>query len=373
MLRYILFGRAPSGRAFCFKSSHDGYMRRAAIVVWAFRFNPSRNRCPFMLLLFNFNLGLAPQKMIAHFLFFVAFIISTNAIGNKINGSEAIQIGGIKQWIKFKGDNNQAPVLLFLHGGPGNSVMAYADKFTSELQQHFIVVQWDQRGSGQTDVLNNYLGPLTVSLFVSDAIELIRSLASKFSQEKIYLMGHSWGGYLGLRVAAERPELLKGYFAVSPMINQLESERLSLNSMIEKANKENNKQAASEFDQVKIPFENGEQLYYHRKWLSKFMASSIPTRAKVATWASKWLTLFNEASQTNFFEFAPELKCPVYFLIGSNDYQTHFSLAESYYQQVVCKEKKLYWFTDSAHNPHLTEPLKFQKIIIDIKKQTSQL
>ena len=373
MLRYIFFGRAPSGRAFRFKSSHDGYMRRAAIVVWAFRFNPSRNRCLFMLLLFNFNLGLAPQKMIAHFLFFVAFIISTNAIGNKINGSEAIQIGGIKQWIKFKGDNNQAPVLLFLHGGPGNSVMAYADKFTSELQQHFIVVQWDQRGSGQTDVLNNYLGPLTVSLFVSDAIELIRSLASKFSQEKIYLMGHSWGGYLGLRVAAERPELLKGYFAVSPMINQLESERLSLNSMIEKANKENNKQAASELDQVKIPFENGEQLYYHRKWLSKFMASSIPTRAKVATWASKWLTLFNEASQTNFFEFAPELKCPVYFLIGSNDYQTHFSLAESYYQQVVCKEKKLYWFTDSAHNPHLTEPLKFQKIIIDIKKQTSQL
>ncbi|MDH4058466.1 MAG: hypothetical protein OEU76_06855, partial [Cyclobacteriaceae bacterium] len=60
---------------------------------------------------------------------------------------------------------------------------------------------------------------------------------------------------------------------------------------------------------------------------------------------------------------------PVYFLIGSNDYQTHYSLAESYYLKVVCKEKKLYWFTDSAHNPHLTESDKFQKIVIENKNQ----
>jgi len=289
--------------------------------------------------------------------------------GASIKGSEAVEIGGIKQWIKFQGVDDQAPVLLFLHGGPGNSVMSYADRFTQELQKHFIVVHWDQRESGQTAILNKSPQALTVSLIVSDAIELIEFLSTRFSREKIYLVGHSWGGYLGLRVAFEKPELLQIYFALSPMVNQLESERLSLVTLKEKAVKENNTEAISELNQVKIPFKNSEQLYYHRKWLSKIMGSTTPTRTKVDEWAPVWLGLFNEASYTNFFEYAPELKCPVYFLIGSNDYQTHFKLAESYAKQLVCPDKKLFWFTQSAHNPHLTETSKFQELIIDSKNQ----
>jgi pimeloyl-ACP methyl ester carboxylesterase len=139
----------------------------------------------------------------------------------EIQGSEAIEIGGIKQWITYQGADDQAPVLLFLHGGPGNSMMSYADRFTKDLQKNFIVVLWDQRESGKTKELNNSPQALTVSLFISDAIEVIQFLTNRFSQEKIFVAGHSWGGYLGLRVAVARPELLKGYFAISPMINQL--------------------------------------------------------------------------------------------------------------------------------------------------------
>jgi len=308
--------------------------------------------------------------MLVRFLFIFSMVLPLMATATNINGSEAVRVGGIRQWITFQGDDDQSPVLLFLHGGPGNSVMSYADRFTGELKKHFIVVQWDQRESGKTHLLNKSTVPLTVSLLESDAIELIKLLASKFSQDKIYLTGHSWGGYLGLRVAALRPNLLKGYFALSPMINQLESERLSLKVLRDKAIKENNMEAIEELSQVEVPFKNGEQLFYHRKWLSKLMGTTTPDRAKVNQWATTWLSLFNEASQTNFKEFAPAFKCPVYFLIGSRDYQTHYSLAESYYQQVVCEEKKLYWFTDSAHNPHLTESLKFQNIIIDLKNKT---
>lgn len=308
------------------------------------------------------------MKGVVHFLVF--FILSAPVTFSAgINTSEAVEIGGIKQWIKFQGVDDQAPVLLFLHGGPGNSVISYSDRFTKELQKHFIVVMWDQRESGQTAVLNKSPNALSVSLFVSDAIEVVKFLCTRFGQEKIYLVGHSWGGYLGLRVAAERPELLKGYFAISPMISQLESERLSLKELQAKAAKENNQKELSELSQVEVPFKNGGQLYYHRKWLSKLMNSATPTREKVDQWSVTWLVLFNEASQTNFFEFAPELKCPIYFLIGSNDHQTHFKLAESYYQQVVCREKKLSWFAHSAHNPHLTETAKFEELLIEIKNQ----
>jgi pimeloyl-ACP methyl ester carboxylesterase len=138
--------------------------------------------------------------------------------------------------------------------------------------------------------------------------------------------------------------------------------------LLDKAVRENDNEALAELKSVEVPFKNAEQLFYHRKWLSKLMKSTLPTHSKVEQWADTWLVLFNEASKTNFATVAPELNCPVYFLIGSNDFQTHYSLAESYYEKVLCKEKKLYWFSDSAHNPHLTETAKFQNIVIGIKK-----
>jgi pimeloyl-ACP methyl ester carboxylesterase len=299
-------------------------------------------------------------------LFFCCLIVATGVDAAAINSSEAIEIGGIKQWIKLDGVDDQAPVLLFLHGGPGNSVMSYSDRFTAELKKNFVLALWDQRASGQTAELNKSSQPLTVSLFVSDAIEVIEYLRNKFSKTKIYLVGHSWGGYLGMRVAIEKPELLAGYFALSPMINQLESERLSLQTMHDSAIKTNNLKQLAELSQIKIPFENGDQLFYHRKWLSKKMGSTSPTKTKVDSWAKTWLAVFNEASKTNFIASAPEIKCPIYLLIGSNDYQTYYKLAETYYEQVICTGKNLYWFTHSAHNPHLTESEKFQEIIISM-------
>src|SRR6267142_6471758 len=125
-----------------------------------------------------------------------------------IHAGEAVEIGGIKQWVMIKGDNPADPVLLFLHGGPGNSAMAYAGRFTGELQKHFVVVQWDQRESGTTAQLNRTNQALSVALMERDAIEMIHYLCSRFSKTKIYLVGHSWGGFLGLMVAAHHPELL---------------------------------------------------------------------------------------------------------------------------------------------------------------------
>lgn len=305
--------------------------------------------------------------MFSRLFFFLLSAFPLAVFGTGIHHSEAVEIGGIKQWIKFQGEDDQSPVLLFLHGGPGNSVISYADRFTTELQKQFVVVHWDQRESGQTAALNKSRQSLSVSLFISDAIEVITFLRSKFAQDKIYLMGHSWGGYLGLRVAMEKPELLNAYIAISPMIHQLESERLSLQTLLDQARSENDSEALAELNSVEVPFKNGAQLFYHRKWLSKWMKSTMPVRLRVEQWADTWLLLFNEASITNFTDVAPELNCPIYFLIGRNDLQTHYSLAESYFEKVHCKEKKLYWFSDSAHNPHLTETAKFQKIVIDIK------
>ena len=298
---------------------------------------------------------------------------SSNAQSSKsINSSEAIEIGGIKQWISISGTNNSSPILLFLHGGPGNSAMGYAEKFTSELQKHFVVVQWDQRESGKTADLNSTDKPLSVSLMESDALELIQYLRERFSQDKIYLMGHSWGGFLGLKIATDHPELLRAYFAISPMVNQLESERLSLEWMVSKAKENKNQSALKQLDSVKIPFQNSEQLYFHRTWLAQLSGNKPLSKPFVEAWGQKWLSLFNEASEVNFFKTAPEIKCPIYFFIGRKDRQTHFKLAEDYFNVVKADKKRLFWFEDSAHNPHLTESKKLQGLIIQEMSESNK-
>jgi pimeloyl-ACP methyl ester carboxylesterase len=178
-------------------------------------------------------------------------------------------------------------------------------------------------------------------------------------------MGHSWGGFLALKIAGDHPEVLKACLAISPMVNQLESERLSLQWMKEKAKHENNKEALTELEAVKIPFENPEQLYFHRSWLLKLAGRKSPAKSFVETWGQKWLPLFNEGSAINFFETAPKLDCPTYFFVGRKDYQTHFKLTEDYHNLLTAPSKGLYWFENAGHNLTTSDPVRLQEIIIE--------
>jgi pimeloyl-ACP methyl ester carboxylesterase len=283
-----------------------------------------------------------------------------------INVSEAVQIGGIHQWIQIKSEKDQSPLLLFLHGGPGNSAMGYAHKFTSELQKNFIVVLWDQRETGKTLQINGTNQPLSLSLMESDVKEMMEYLGKRFSKDKIYLMGHSWGGFLALRMAALHPEKLAACLAISPMIDQRKSERLSLDWMIVQAKRSKNLRATAELSQVKIPFQNASQIYFHRNWLAHFTGGKPISRTYVEGWATKWLKVFEEASAIDLKTASPTLRCPVFFFIGQKDYQTHYTLAQEYFTLLKAEKKELIWFPNSGHNLNLTEPKRVQEIVISL-------
>jgi pimeloyl-ACP methyl ester carboxylesterase len=301
----------------------------------------------------------------------IALFCSINVLGQPpIDTTEVIQINGIKQFISLKGIDRSKPLLLFLHGGPGNSVIHYADKFTKKLQEHFVVVQWDQRQTGKTFELNKSPKPLSVALFEEDTHALVDSLLRRFDRPKLYVAGHSWGTYLGFYMAKNYPDLINAYFAICPMVNQLESERTILQLMKDKARKTGNKVAQHELAAINIPFENGEQLYFHRKWVLNYMGSKAKiTKDQVEQWSATWLPIFNTASKDNLFESATKLECPVYFFVGRKDYQTNSGITEKYFQMLSAPEKELFWFERSAHSLPTTEPEKLQDVIISLKSR----
>jgi pimeloyl-ACP methyl ester carboxylesterase len=295
----------------------------------------------------------------------LALIINTRiAYAQKaIDTSGYISIGGIDQYISIKGMNSTKPLFLFLHGGPGGSVMSYAEKFTKKLQENFVVVQWDQRQTGKTLARNPSPDPLSFMLFQHDTRELVDSLLKRFHQPKLFLAGHSWGTALGFKLAKNNPELLYAYIAIGPMVNQLESERIVLELMRKKSTDDSTKSA--ELSTVNIPFENGEQLFYHRKWLMDFNGSkSTLSKEYVMTWADTWLDVFNEASKENLMVSTPKLDCPIYFFLGRKDFQTNAKIAEAYYHQLIAPKKNIFWFERSAHSIPNSEPVLLQEIII---------
>lgn len=290
----------------------------------------------------------------------------TGSAQHPIDSEEVISIGGIKQYITIRGSDASLPLLLFLHGGPGGSMMPYADRFTDQLQKHFVVILWDQRETGRTRQLNISPVPLSLSVFQDDTRGLIDSLLHRFQRQKLYLAGHSWGTALGFHIAKTHADRLYAFLAIGPMINQLESERIALHLMKEKALKEDNKISLQELSTIRVPFENGEQLYYHRKWLLNFSGSRRKlSREYVEGWATTWLRVFNEASRPNLMETLPSVQCPVYFFTGRSDLQTNASVTEHYYTHLVAPKKALFWFEDSAHGVPTTEPGRLQRIIID--------
>lgn len=301
-------------------------------------------------------------------LLFTLFFTGSIALAQApvVDAGEAIFIGGIKQFITIKGRNPSLPLLLFLHGGPGGSVMNYADNFTNRLQEHFLVVQWDQRETGRTLEMNASPTRLSLTLFQNDTHELISFLLKRFGKEKLYLAGHSWGTALGFHIAGKFPELLYAYVAIGPMINQLESERIALAVMMEEATKRQNKKEMDELSSVHIPFETGEQLYYHRKWLLHFAGNRRQlSKTYVIDWSDRWLSVYNEACQENLLERLPAVGCPVYFFAGRKDYQTNSSIAEEYYSMLDAPKKGFFWFEFSAHSVPGSEPDRLQQLIID--------
>jgi len=126
-----------------------------------------------------------------------------------ISGQMFVQIGGVPQWITIKGEDRSNPVVLFLHGGPGDALSPYGDSMYVGWDKSFTLVQWDQRGAGRTFTKN---GPsieptMTVERMAQDGIEVTEFLTTHLHQKKIIILGGSWGSVLGVYMAHARPDL----------------------------------------------------------------------------------------------------------------------------------------------------------------------
>jgi pimeloyl-ACP methyl ester carboxylesterase len=130
-----------------------------------------------------------------------------------------VRIGGIDQWIAVQGEGADNPVILYLHGGPGEAQSPFLAQFRPWLKD-FTVVNWDQRGAGKTYGRTGAATPdMTVERMMADAIEVAEHIRTRRAVRKIILVGQSWGSFLGVHVVKRRPDLFYAFVGTGQLVS----------------------------------------------------------------------------------------------------------------------------------------------------------
>lgn len=305
---------------------------------------------------------------------------------------QKVKLGGLEQTILIRGKDTSNPVLLFLHGGPGYSQISFARKYQEELEDSFIVVNWDQRGSGMSYSGKIDKDSMNRSQFVKDTKELIDYLCTRFNKQKVYLVGHSFGTELGMYVINEYPEKIAAFISIGQVVNGTESEIISYNYALETAKKSNDKKALEDLNRIGTPpyKDPVNDTLVQRKWLAKYrgVERRVNTQRDIvlgSIFSSEYTgidgirmaigskfsadTMWGQNSDLDFIRDIPEVKVPIYFCAGRYDYNTPSELIEKYYNHIKAPEKELIWFEQSAHFPHFEECEKFINLAISIKNR----
>lgn len=308
-----------------------------------------------------------------------------SAEGRSVAEMTSVVLGGMEQHLLMRGHDTENPVLLWLHGGPGAAQMPFAHAFDRELEKHFVVVHWDQRGAGKSNTGDFDEASLTLEQQLADALELVHWLQERFGQERIFLLGHSWGTRIGIELAAQHPELFYAYAGVSQVVDHARATELA-RAWLERRISLEERWALGEIEMPAMSHD-------HYRRLAKIVERrgggtdlSINELARIALRAPEYgmrdnlrlLAGMNRGGKPmhakgiiadyNLTENIRELELPVWFLNGRNDYNTPAELVREFYESVEAPLKRFVLFPQ-AHTPFFASPELFTSTLIEMKAE----
>ncbi len=312
----------------------------------------------------------------------------TPPIGTRegIASLEQIDLNGYPQWVLLRGQSTSKPLLLYVHGGPGSAEMALGHRSMRLLEEHFVCVNWDQRGAGKSFTPGPDPGTMNIPQFVDDTIALIEVLRARFQQEKVFLVGHSWGTVLTMKVAAARPDLICALVALSQVVDMQRGEEISYRFVLDRAHAAGNARATRALEKIGPPPYESSDVFIQRRWLSEYHGDlhtmnmvdflSIMLDAPEYTLfdVARFIRgakrsnalLWNELMTVSFLSKVPSLAVPVTFFLGRHDRTAPPTLAVELHEAIEAPAKSIVWFESSAHMANIEEPEKFQREVIAI-------
>lgn len=323
---------------------------------------------------------------------------TVNTVRTQIRGDSGVQentyvrLGGIDQFITMRGENAANPVLIYLHGGPGDSTHYLQYPFQGELEDTHTVVHWDQRGTGRTHYANPELTPseLSMARMLADLDELVDYARDRFDQEKVVIVGHSWGTVLGTFYIHEHPEKVTEYVGVGQFVDFDEGAQRAAATAIERASAAGEHEDAAAIAANRARLETSAEGHGVTGWTLEFENRALiqshlacdgekgflhgiltglasPTinlldirwflsNDSIETVYSRQQPLLDALASYDLRQQGLDFEVPVTYVGGSCDWITPTTLAQEYAASLSAPTVDFHVIEDAGHIPSVDQP-----------------
>ncbi|WP_213591855.1 alpha/beta hydrolase [Paenibacillus sp. FSL W8-0186] len=304
---------------------------------------------------------------------------------NSISILEQVEINGTGHELLIRGQDKSNPIVIFVHGGPAVSEIPYATKYQDLLEKDFTVVRYDQRASGKSYHFGEDYSNLSTDLLVEDLLILTDYISARLNQEKVILVGHSSGTYIGIQAAQQAPDKYEAYIGIGQVSSIVDSEWDSMNYVIDQAKQSGNTTDVQYLQGLTEQVRNGTALV-PRQYVHKYGGAARLIDAEADMEHGLWFgpeynlldrirynrgaaysqgILIRQALAEPLPTIVTKLEIPVYFLMGQYDYMTSAKSAKAYFDQIEASSKEFIIYEQSAHYPQFEEKETFSKWMVD--------
>lgn len=301
----------------------------------------------------------------------------------------AVPIGGHDQAMMIRGRSIENPVLLYLAGGPGGTDLG-AMRADVALEQDFVVVTWEQRGAGKSYSALDPVETLTLDQMVSDTIEVVNYLRNRFDEDKVYIVGNSWGTILSVLAVQQRPELFHAYVGTGQMVSPLETDIMFYEDTLAWAERVGNDALVATLRQNGPPpyddlLDYEPALSHEHDWnrypeldTSKEMPGNllVPENSLMdringlRAFLDTFSVLYPQLQNTDFRRDVPTLDVPAYIVIGRHEARGRAVPANRWFEMLQAPSKEMIVFEHSGHRPLFEEPATFASLMTRILSET---
>lgn len=298
------------------------------------------------------------------------------AAARPVDEAGFVAIGGIEQWVTVRGDSCANPVVLFLHGGPGNPLSPYGGRVYEAWEKEFTLVQWDQRGAGRTFARNPPPAALTVAGMTGDGIAVAEYLRTRLGQDRIILVGSSWGSVLGVRMALARPDLFHTYVGAGQLVRYADNLSQSYARLLARARAAGDGETIARIEALGAPpwtdprnagiLRRATRAYERRStipapagWWTAAPAYADPASRRALEDGDDFSYLqfvgvdgHGMASTIDLPALGLKFAIPVFLLQGAEDLVTVPSVARSYFDSLSAPQKEFRLLAATGHDPN---------------------
>lgn len=301
-----------------------------------------------------------------------------------IDQTSFVPIGGIDQWISIKGENRKNPVLLMVHGGPGESQWPVADKYVS-WEKDFTVVLWDQRGAGHTYGRYGAKTPnFTLDRIVRDGIEVAEYLCRTLEKKKVIVLGHSWGTVVATDMVQLRPELFAAYVGTGQVASWNATVNIQFDLALNKARNDGDAAAIQQLETTGRPEAGDAKQAFSvniwpvmapadKAWIQELRSQGAELKAKYPKDFQDFEDGFKFSAvyalpyqmKVDLPRTASKFDTAFFVIQGQNDVMTPTEAAVAYFHEVTAPKKKLVLIPDAGHFAFMTATDAFLAALIN--------